>query len=657
MLPRTPLQPASPIAHALRQCLLLCFFCLFVSPLTMAQDDARITMNMRDAEIRTVAEWMATQTGRRIVLDPRVAGKITVLSSEPMTVEEAYRVFLAALDVYGFAAVDTGDYVRIIPNPAAKSAGGPVLDAFTNPGGSSVVTQVIRLHQVAAEDIANMLKPLVSTTGYLAALPSNNTLVVADQLDSVKRLGSLVKRLDDTGNLDIEVVRLQFATARELAALLSTMVSSGGTAGTGGGEGAAQAAGTGGSVTFAADERTNSVLVSGDPTRRAQVRALITRLDQPLTGEGKTQVIPLNYLDAKEVVPVLQSMAGSLQESAKDQASLGTEVNIVASESNNAIVITAPPALMEDMKDVLAKLDVQRRQVLVEAVIVEVNDEAAKKLGVEWSTNLANADGGEAVTNFFNDPPPGNIGDSALTLGTGLTLGLYRNGSLRGLVRALAEDTTSNLLSTPSIVTLDNQEAEILVGSNVPFITGQTTNSSSSTENPFTTIERKDIGITLKITPKINTQDAITLDVLQEVESISTSTVTGASDLVTDKRSIKTKVLIRNDDVLVLGGLIRDDTSDVIRKVPLLGDIPLAGKLFQAKDKRSEKRNLMVFLHPVIMDDAQVVEQVTRDRYEHMQKQQNDFGKPAPVLPEKKSPNTLPPLNEMKQQHKAPATP
>ena len=616
---------------------------LALAPTAISQQpasDGTVTMNMRDADIRVVAEWISQQTRRKVILDPRVNGKITVLAGEPMSLDEAYRVFVTALDVYGYSAVETGNLVRVIPNPMAKTGGGPVLDAFTSPGGQSgLVTQVIRLQQVPGTDLANMLRPLVSPAGYIAALGSNNTLVIADQAESVARLAALVKRLDASGQLQVEVIPLANASAADVARLLGAMNK----------RDAATPEGTGGGpaeMAVAADERTNSVLISGDDASRMQARDLVARLDQPTSGQGNTQVIPLRYQDAKELADVLKSMVGTVQKGKQDQATASAEVSIIASESNNALVVTAPPSVMDEINRVVETLDTRRRQVMVEAVIVEVNDDVARELGVQWSTSMSAEDGGEAVTNFIS-PASQNpmITPGAFTLGSGLTLGHYRNGSLRGLVRALTTDSTSNLLSTPSIVTLENQEAEILVGSNVPLITGQSTAEGSTTDNPFTTIERKDIGVTLKITPKINIEDAITLDVLQEVESISEDSTAATADIVTNKRSIRTRVLIRNDDVLVLGGLIRDDKSDVVRKVPLLGDIPVVGRLFQASSKVSQKRNLMVFLHPVIMDDQAIAGDITQQRYQSLRERQRELNERSEWNPADRQPPRLPRLD------------
>lgn len=604
------------------------------------QPQGAVTINMRDADIRVVAEWIAEQTHRKIILDPRVSGKVTVLSSEPMSMDQAYRVFVSALDAYGYSAVETDSAVRIVPSPTAKSAGGPVLDAFTNPASATLVTQVIRLHQISAVEMATILRPLISQAGYISALASNNTLVIADQGDSIKRLLSLIKKLDDVGRMEIEVISLHYATAKEVAALLTSMAAKPGPSG-------AESSGTNTvQLTVAPDERTNSILIAGDAIKRAEARDLISGLDRPLNGQGSTQVITLRYQDAKEMAEVLKSMAGTIKENAKDQTAGKSDINIVANTSTNAVVVTAPPAMMDEVKRVIERLDIKRRQVLVEAIIVEVNDDVAKELGVQWSTSMSKQDGAEAITNFISpDSKNPMVTPSAFTLGSGLSLGYYRNGSLRGLIKALATDTTSNLLSTPSIVTLENQEAEILVGSNVPLITGQTTGTSSTTTNPFTTIERKDIGVTLKITPKINIEDAITLDVLQEVENISDDSASQATDIVTNKRSIKTKVQIRNDDVIVLGGLIRDDVSDVIDKVPLLGDIPVVGKLFQSSNKVSQKRNLMVFLHPIIMDDEHVAGDITQQRYDAISAKQKSSGQENAAFAKPTKPQ-LPPLQK-----------
>ncbi len=569
-------------------------------------DDELLTVNMRDADISAVIQWIAEQTNRKIVVDPRVKGKVTVLANQPMTAEQAYQVFLSVLDVYGFAATESGGILRIFPAAMARSSPAQVIEDYQSLGGGEQAVYVFKAQQVSASRLAELLKPLLATSGYLAAYPDSNTLIIADESANVKRLVSMIRQLDESGDLSIEVVKLKFATAENVAGLITSLLQKQGEA----------------AFSIASDERSNSLLMSGDPATRSRVRQLVAQLDQPLAATGNTRVVYLHYLDAAELLPILRGMSSAVQKDSKQTAESTSSVSIEASESANAIIMTAPPQMLDLMADVIAQVDIRRAQVLVEAIIVEVSKDFSQTLGVEWNTNLSNTDGLEAITNFGlkNLDSDGNIS----LLGSGLSLGFYRNGSLRALAQAIANENDANILSTPSLLTLDNQEAEILVGSNVPFITGQSTSASSSTTNPFTTIERHDIGLTLKITPQINEGDAVTLDILQEIETISESTQV-ENDIVTDKRSVKTKVLVEDESILVLGGLISDETQELERKVPFLGDIPLVGRLFRSTTDQTIKRNLMVFIHPVIVDSEEVAEHITKKNYNLMKELQEKY--------------------------------
>lgn len=596
---------------------------LSLAPGLRAEDDL-IRINMRDADIRAVIQWVAEQTHKQIVIDPRVTGKITVLADQPMTVDQAYQIFLTALNVYGYAAAESNGILRIAPANQMRSAPRDVVQQFERLQAGHQVVYVMTPENVSATHLNELIKPLVSPNGASAPFPASNALLIADDGDQVKRLAELVRMLDANGSLDFDVVRLEHADAKEAADVAASLFKpdSGADPST--------------AVTVSSDNRTNSVLIAGNAPQRRKVLALLERIDQPLDTAGNTRVIYLHYLKATELVPVLKGMTGSVQKESKEQVVQQAEVNIEASESTNALVITAPPAVLDQLADVVAKLDIRRAQVLVEAVIVEVSQELTQSLGVEWNTSLS-GNGLEGATRFGL----GAVGDTVAEelLAPGLSLGVYRHGSLRALLRALASTSDANILSTPSVITLDNQEAKILVGSNIPLITGQSTGSSSSTENPFTTFERQDIGVTLKITPQINRGDAITLDILQEVESVADTTAT-AQDVVTNKRSISTKVLVEDNAMLVLGGLISDEVSEVVDKVPLLGDLPLVGGLFRSTTDRRTRRNLMVFIHPRIVTDPAVADEVTRQRYEQMRDQQLKYSsgklsaEAKPVLPE-----------------------
>lgn len=590
-------------------------------------DGGTVTMNMRDAEIRTLIQWIADLTGKNMVVHRDVQGKVTVLSAKPVTREEAYRVFLSVLQVHGFAAIETPEAVKIVPAGIATQSGLPLRSSASD----DMVVQVFKANNVAATELAQMLKPLASKEAVISGDASSNMLLIADHANNVAQLQSLVQKLDRGGNSEVELVHLQYANAKQVLTSLGTLFpnqggSSGGIPSSPGGSGG------GLPLNLSADERSNSILLGGDPVRRSQVKRLIQQMDSPVNGSGNTQVLYLQYASAKEVVPILKSIAQSVL---KDQKDKETSFSIEASESANAVVINAPPGLADSLKGVVEKLDVRRAQVLVEALIVEVSNEIANDIGVIWgTTNLNDLHGSGGVAGVNTLSSKLNIVDTISSVnsagatvaraipGAGVTLGYYTGGNLQAAIRALSANSKANVLSTPTIVAIDNEAASLLVGQNVPFKTGQSTGAASSTTNPFTTIERKDIGISLQITPRINQGNTVTLDIKQKVESITDTAVTGASDLVTNKREIDTKALIRDDQILVLGGLISDNSSESKQKVPVLGDLPLIGKLFSSTSNSRTKSNLMVFIHPVILRDDDRSRQVSRESYDYMKNEQ-----------------------------------
>ncbi len=593
-----------------------------------------VTMNMRDADIRTLIQWIADQTGKNMVVHRDVQGKVTVLSAKPVTREEAYQIFLSVLQVHGFAAIETPEAVKIVPANIATQSGLPM----RNSDSDDMVVQVFKVNNVAATEIAQMLKPLASREAVINADASTNMLLVADHASNVEQLQNLVQKLDRAGASEVELVHLQHANAKQVLTSLSTLFPAQGAGGGGGMPGQTNLP-----FSLSADERSNSILLSGDAGKRAQVRRLIEQMDTEISGSGNTQVLYLQYATAKEIVPILKSIAQSVL---KDQKDKETSFSIDASESANAVVINAPPGLAESLKSVVQKLDVRRAQVLVEALIVEVNSDVANDLGVIWGTtnvnNLSGSGGVAGVNTLGTLSPlstvPGIKSDGTSTTlaapGAGFTLGYYTGGNLQAAIRALSSNTKANIISTPTIVAIDNEEASLLVGQNIPLKTGQETSSSSSTSNPFVTIERKDIGTSLQITPHINQGNTLTLDLKQKVESV-TNDVSGASDIVTNKREIDTKVLIGNDQILVLGGLISDEQTGSKQKVPILGDLPLIGKLFSSDSTKHTKNNLMVFIHPVILRDDDRARQISQQNYEYMQRAQEKSLQPPRPTTEK----------------------
>lgn len=568
-----------------------------------------VTLALDNADVRDLIRWAQDVTDKSIIIHPNVKGKVTVMAGDPMTRGEAYQVFLSVLQVHGFATVESDNTLKIIPDALAKQSSVPVIEQQNQSGQEDVVVRIIKVRNVSSTQLVNLLRPLVPQVGHLAAYPATNALIIADRANNISKVLDIVNRLDKVGVVDIELLPLEFASAKEVLDVINKLIPK------------TQAKGgeTGSGLKLAVDERSNSLLLTGDPATRQQIRKLVKRLDQPLSGEGNTQVFHLNYANAKDLVEVLESITGSVQKNEKDQGTANIEVSIKANEALNALIVTAPPSLLNTMKGVIAKLDVRRPQVLVEALIVEVNEDLGHDFGVEWRTS-STGDVRAGFRSFPNAIAPGATPATDITLGSGLSLGYFRGGELRALINALATETNANILSTPTIMALDNEEAQILVGQNVPFITGS---EAREGDDPFQTIERQDVGITLKVKPRINRDNSVTLDIEQSVESVTESTE--ASDIITNKREIKTRVLIGNNETLVLGGLIRDELEESESKVPFLGDIPGLGRLFKSTTTNTVKRNLMVFIHPTILTEADSGYELTSKRYHEMQNRQRNF--------------------------------
>ncbi|WP_237064919.1 type II secretion system secretin GspD [Microbulbifer guangxiensis] len=597
---------------------------LLLSTVVLAQPPERVTLSLDNADIRDLINWAADFTGKNIIVHPNVKGKVTVVAGDPMTHDEAFEVFMSVLDVNGFTLVEQGGAWKVVPDSQAKAQAIPVVEGSVRVPGETMLVRTIRVENISATQLIAMLRPLVPTAGHLAAYADTNTLIIADRAANIEQIVRLVKQLDRAGAIDIELVPLQFASAKEVKQVLGELLQGGGK----------QAGNDVQPLRIAVDERSNSVLLTGDPVTRTQLKNVIRRLDQPLDGEGNTAVVYVQYANAADLKPILEGMSGSIQKTEKDQQAADVEVSIQVNESLNSLVLTAPPALLETMKGVIAKLDVRRAQVLIEAIIVEVTEGAGSDLGIKWIAG-ANDD---VAAGFNNDASPNPIVDSdgnvlsefnpgslnpLNLLGTGLNLGYLTGTDVRAVVNAVATTNNANILSTPTIMALDNEEAEILVGQNVPFITGEQLLSGSNND-PFTTIQRQDIGTTLKVVPRVNNNNSVTLDIEQKVENVLpfAEGASGASDIVTSKREIRTRVLIDDGAILVLGGLIEDQVSETASKVPLLGDLPGIGRLFRSSSKDVSKTNLMVFLRPKILSTQIAGYEETRQRYLDLQEKQ-----------------------------------
>lgn len=624
-----------------------------VKPVNKKSD---ITLNFDEADIRTVIEAVSKHTGLNFIVDPRVKGKVTIISQKPMDADQVYQVFLSILKVHGFAAIPGTTAVKIVPDVNAKQDAIDTVSGIRRSDGDELVTHVIEVRYVDASQMVPILRPLVPQRGHLAAVPSSNVIIISDTAANIARLSSIIRRIDQATGDEIEVFPLRHASATEIVRIVNQLGS--------------KDPKSIRKSQLVADERTNSVLISGDKTSRLQLRALISHLDTPLDVGGSTQVIYLRNAVAKDLVPVLTGVSQNVAQAkgkakgATAQRSGGSgDISIQADENTNALVITAPPDIFRSLKAVIAKLDVRRAQVLVESIIAEVSQDLSREFGVQWIVDGGRADNPVGVINLGPNPISGLVGLTAPPSLPGTSFGFgdfTGNNRFAALVRLVSSDTDTNVLSTPTLVTLDNEEAEIVVGQNVPFITGSFSNTGGGTTptNPFQTIERQDVGLTLKIKPQINEGDSIKLDITQEITGVVDSP-NGASDLTTSKRSIKTSVMVDDGQIIVLGGLIEDRLTESDAKVPGLGDIPVLGWLFRYKTTRKLKTNLMVFLHPSILKDEKTLLSLTNEKYSYLREQQlisnnrpfrliGDEHKP--LLPEFEEVLSLPPPYEQSSQ-------
>jgi len=603
----------------------------------------KVTLNFKGADLKAVITSVADITGKNFIVDPRVKGKSTIISKKPMTKAQVYQVFLSVLEVHGYTAIPAGNTIKIVPDADAKHSGMPtVTDA--NPGeGDEAVTRVIEVEHVTAAQLVPILRPLVPPQGHLAAYPQSNVLIISDRAHNIERLLSIIKRIDQPASGEIEIVPLQHAAAADLVRVLTTLNRSAPGKGAAGGK----------SPTLVADERTNSILIGGDRSERLQLRAIISHLDTPTETQGDTHVIYLRYANAKDLVPVLTGVGDSKKKAgvkgAKAPVAAGggsPVLNIQADEASNALVITAAPALFRSLEAVIRQLDVRRAQVMVEAIIADVSYSSAAKLGVQWIVDGSATDSPVGAVDFTGftkaaaaAAQQNNAAPLANALGSGanIAFGKFSGGGVNfaGLLNALQSDQNTNVLSTPSLVTLDNEDAEIFVGSEVSIPTGSFTSNTSggSPSNPFTTFERKPVGISLKVKPQINEGDAVQLNIQQKVDSLSTGVATaGTGGLVTAERRIDTTVIVDNGSILVLGGLVKDDMIEQHSKVPLLGDIPILGYLFRYEDVSKVKTNLMVFLKPTIMRNAEQGMALTNSKYNYIRNVQKKFNDEAVQL-------------------------
>ncbi|XQE67010.1 type II secretion system secretin GspD [Pseudomonas sp. P3C3] len=591
---------------------LLCalLFCV----LARAEEEAPVglDLDMKDADIRSLIEWVAKQTDKNIVIDPRVKGKVTVVTSEAIPAEDLNQLLSSVLSVHGYALIKENNVYKVIPEGDAKSSSLPV-DEQEALAGDNVV-KLFKLNNVSSGQLVTLLKPMVPQTAYISAYPDRNYIIVADRAVNIAKIDDLVGRLDQEWEVNTDVLPLSYGNAQDILTMVTNLFPK------------PKNDSPEGFFSIGADVRTNSIIVAGDEVIRRQVRDVVARLDRKVQGVGNTKVFYLHYLRAADTLPVVQSLSASIQKQGLNAQGPAVEVNIQASEATNALVVTGPPDVVDAVEYIIKKLDIRRAQVLVEAVIVEVTEGTGSELGIEWRTSdSAKGGNGWYGGTLYRDTGTGKV-DERPDLLSGLTLGFYRNGSLRGLFKALETNDELNILSKPNLVTLDNEEAKIVVGQNVPFVTGRSTSAATPVDNPFQTIERKDVGITLTVKPQVNEGDAVTLDITQEISSVSNAKVAQAQDIITNTRSVKTRVLVEDGQTLVLGGLISDEAQNGDAGVPYLSKIPLIGPLFRSQDKSKNKSNLMIFIQPRIIRDKADAQLVTGGRYRYVDETARQMG-------------------------------
>jgi len=628
---------------------------LIAVPLSWGQQ-ATITPNYKEADIRQIVEAVGEVTQRNFIIDPRVNAKVTMLSSSPMTPEAFYEAFLSILQVHGYIAVPSGDLIKIVPDATARQYAGP-LGTTGAAGADDIVTQVLQVQNVGAAQLVPILRPLIPQYGHLAAHPGSNMLIISDRAANVNRMINIIRRIDQSNDEDVEVVRLEHASAAEIVRIMTALTQQ------------PRADGVPVTTSLVADARTNSVLIGGDKSERLRLRALIAHLDTPLEDGGDTQVRYLRYADSEELATKLQQHFSAQIQATAGQAAGATSTNSVsvwADTQTNAIVINAPPKMMRSLMQIVDKLDIRLDQVLVEAIIVEVIADKTAELGVTWAIVDDSANTPVGATNFPDFGPgvvqiggaagSGGQVDPTGLLGEGITVGLGRitdaGVSFASIIRALNGDADTNIISTPSIVTLDNEEATLNVGQEVPFVTGSYSNTGGNTGgsvNPFQTIQRQQIGVKLAITPQINEGDSMLLTISQEISSIAQSAA-GAVDLITNQRIIETKVIVDDGEILVLGGLLEDVLRESDQRVPVLGRIPILGNLFRSRKTDKVKTNLLVFIRPTILRDAAQTALETNSKYNYIRNiQQGNQGSGISLMPRTDRP-VLPPIDERQQQ-------
>ncbi|MBL6714835.1 MAG: type II secretion system secretin GspD [Pseudomonadales bacterium] len=611
------------LALPLACCRLLAVVVLLGAGLLTHAETGSWQINLKDAELDAFISEVARITGKNFVIDPRVQGRITIVSSTPLDEEGVYELFQSVLRVHGFAAIPAGGVIKIVQQTLAKQSSAP-LDFTEGANGEAIVTRVIKAENVPSNELVKILRPLIPQYGHVASVDKPNVIILSDHAENIARMEKIIQEIDVANDEQVVVVPLKEAYVDTIVALLAEL--------------APDALGESGSnpqaVQVVANARNNSLVLRGQTEPLARLQRLIAQLDQPATRQGSTRVFRLSHADADQVATLLKGVVSTKEGGGQGDA--GT--TIAADPSLNAVVVRSDPSTLAEVSELLQSLDVRRTQVLIEAAIVEVALQDRRDLGVDMAVIDRKGESAPLAVSPLAGALQALLGTSLGTgaiettqdlnlLGAGASLtnptvavAKLSNGiSFGAVLQALSSNSDSDLLSTPSILTLDNEEASIVVGQNVPFRTGSFTTNQNGANNPFTTIQREDVGITLRVIPHIHEGDSVRLEVEQVVSSVANAGTIGASgfsDIVTNKRTINTVILAEDAQTIVLGGLIQDDTQESIQRVPLLSSLPLAGKLFRSTSTERVKRNLLVFLRPTILRDTGDVEAITTRKAE-----------------------------------------
>lgn len=612
---------------------------------TVAKPGTRL-WNLQDADILSVINEVSQETGKNFVVDPRVSGKITLISSKPLKRGELYQVFLSVLGILGYSAIPSGNVIKIVPNMESGEQATPVSTTSSPGKGDQVVVRVVPLENVSASQLIPVLRPMLPQWSNIAAYTPGNVIILLGRAENLDRICSVIDEVDHAANNGIQMIPLHHASAPQVAAVLNNL------------QAAARSNGESAGVSIAVDERSNSVLLGGPKAMRVRMRLLISQLDSPASSSsGNTEVVYLRYLEAKSLAPLLSKIAGNIV--GKTNASADTSssnaatsnisaaastaasiTNIQAEPNTNAIIITAPPTLMAALKSVISKLDIRPAQVMVEAIIAEVDESNLTSLGIQWgsvtdSGTVQTSGEGAAVTSFPN-------------LGAGV-LGLMPHVQIQAVLSVLRNQNGVNILSTPSIMVLDNQKATIEIGQDVPYQTGSySTTGSTSTVTPFTTNNYRPVTLKLDVTPQINLGTSVRLKLNLKNDTLQNPQNPGITPIINTSK-IQNSVLINSDDVLVLGGLISNSNNENINKVPILGDFPLVGPLFQQKTSSTSKKNLMVFIKPIIMHDGEDSMTITQNKYSEVRSIQANYRDQLSRIGDDPVTTSLPPWRNQKE--------